>query len=418
MENLNSKNQILIIGGGVIGLSCAAELARRGASITLIDKGTIGHGCSYGNAGWMTPCFAMPLPMPGMFFKSLKWLFDPESPLYIKPEFSFLLTRWLLKFLSSMNEKQAFQAIEALVQLSTISLDEYKRLDIAHQGAFQFKKKGLLMVGQTEEGVQLALEEMQLVARHKIPGKFLSAEEIKIFEPALIGPLKGGVYFPSEAHAEPLQTIYTLAAEAKKYGAKIIENVEFISPEIVDKKIKSINTTHGFFKADQFILATGSWSTEIAKNLRLRVPILGGKGYALITPKLQPNPTYPMMLIEKKIAITPRENSLRIAGTLELVNQDFSITEKRVQTIVRGAREFLNIPQELKIEELWRGLRPCTPDGVPMIGYTKNIDNLVLAAGHQMLGLQSGAGTGKLVADIIENKADWINTKIFDPNRF
>ncbi|MBO9667862.1 MAG: FAD-dependent oxidoreductase, partial [Bdellovibrio sp.] len=143
-----------------------------------------------------------------------------------------------------------------------------------------------------------------------------------------------------------------------------------------------------------------------------------GKGYAMIVPKLEKQPTYPIMIVEKKIAVTPRENTLRIAGTLELVDQDFSITQRRVDNIKNGAREFLNLPEQLEIKELWAGLRPCTPDGVPLIGYHKDIPNLMIAAGHQMLGLQSGAGTGLLVADLMENKKPFVDMGIFNVHRF
>ncbi|RYZ87918.1 MAG: FAD-dependent oxidoreductase, partial [Proteobacteria bacterium] len=170
--------------------------------------------------------------------------------------------------------------------------------------------------------------------------------------------------------------------------------------------------------ANQVIMATGSWSKDLAQKLRLRVPILGGKGYALIVPPLEVQPQHPMMLVEKKIAITPRKNSLRIAGTLELVDQDFSITHRRVEAIKKGAREFLDLPAELKVEELWAGLRPCTPDGVPLIGYHNKITNLMMAVGHQMLGLQSGTGTGLLVADLVEGKTPFVDMKVLDANRF
>ena len=138
----------------------------------------------------------------------------------------------------------------------------------------------------------------------------------------------------------------------------------------------------------------------------------------MIIEPLSVQPKIPLMLIEKKIAITPRDVSLRIAGTLELVNQDFSITERRVKAILRGSREFLSVPEKVEMKELWRGLRPCTPDGVPLIGYTKKVNNLMLACGHQMLGLQSGYGTGQLVADLITKGRSDLNREVYNPDRF
>lgn len=217
---------------------------------------------------------------------------------------------------------------------------------------------------------------------------------------------------------EPFRVVHAMAKEIRAYGGEILENVEVNDLVVTDGKVEKVMTSQGEIRAQQVIVATGSWSKGLAKMLRLRVPILGGKGYAMIVPPLAKQPKYPMMLVEKKIAITPRENTLRVAGTLELVDQDFSITQRRVENIKRGAREFLHMPEELQVQELWAGLRPCTPDGVPLIGRHHQIKNLIVAAGHQMLGLQSGAGTGLLVADIVEGKTPFVDTKVLDPNRF
>ena len=415
---MKQKTDVVVVGGGIVGLSVAAELASRGAQVTVLEKNLIGHGCSYGNAGWMTPCFAMPLPMPGLFFKSLKWLANPESPLYIKPSPSFLLMNWLTRFLWAMNEKQAQAAIEALVVLSKESLLGYEKLAQQYP-EIHFEKKGLLMVGQSDEGVAAAVEEMDLVRPHQIPGKKLSADEVRHLEPSVTGPIKGGVYFPDEAHAEPLKVVQALQKKAESFGAKILTGIEFQEFENdTSGKAMKAKTVQGEFFADKFVLATGSWSTQLARKLRVSVPLLGGKGYALIIPKPQTQPKHPLMLVEKKIAITPRENSLRIAGTLELVNQDFSITQRRVKAIEKGAREFLTLPEKLEIQELWAGLRPCSPDGVPLIGAVKGMENLYLACGHQMLGLQSGFGTGKLVADLIlQGKSD-LDRPVYRTDRF
>lgn len=414
---MNQKKQIIIIGGGIIGLSCAVKLAEKGAEVVVLDKNKVGFGCSYGNAGWMTPCFAMPLPMPGLFFKSLKWLLNPESPLYIKPSVSPFLFQWLTKFMLSMTESKATAAIEALVALSKVSLDEYEKL-AAEFPEIQFEKKGLLMVSHSQQGVDAAVQEMELVKPHLIPGKFMTPEEIRSFEPSLKGPLRGGVFFSNEAHAEPLKVVQALEKKAKALGVHILEGVEFFKAQIENNQIRSILTSAGEMQASEYILATGSWSHDIAQELRLPIPVMGGKGYSMIVPTLSTQPLRPLMLVEKKIAITPRQGSLRIAGTLELVDQDYSISHRRVQAIIRGAREYLPVPEQLEIRELWRGLRPCTPDGLPLIGYSDQIQNLMLACGHQMLGLQTGIGTGILVAELMTDGKSTLNRNIYSPNRF
>lgn len=408
---------ILIVGAGIIGTCIGAELARRGAKVCIIDRGTVGRGCSYGNAGWMTPCFAMPLPMPGMLLKSMKWLLDPEGPLYIKPSMSLNLANWMWEFMKAMNESQARKAVEALVVLSQKSLEEYEKL-ASRYPAIDFQQKGLMMVSRTQAGVDAAVAELNYVKTLGVPGKVLNSTDIASMEPALKGPLLGGVYFPREAMAEPYQVVQALAAEIRTHGGEIIENCELKDIVISGNKVEKVLTSAGEIHLRQLVMATGSWSKDLARLMRLRVPILGGKGYAMIIPPLEKQPQYPIMLVEKKIAITPRQGSLRIAGTLELVDQDFSITQRRVESIKKGAREFLHLPEKLHVQELWAGLRPCTPDGVPLVGYHKNIGNLMLAVGHQMLGLQSGAGTGLLVADLMEGKAPFVDMKVLNANRF
>lgn len=415
---MQQKNvDILIVGAGIIGTSIGAELSRRGAKVCVIDKGALGRGCSYGNAGWLTPCFSMPLPMPGMLLKSMKWMMNPEGPLYIKPSMSLDLAHWLFSFMRAMNEKQARRAVECLVVLSQKSLIEYEKLSQKYP-EIHYRQKGLLMVSKTPSGVAAAIEELNYVKDLGVPGRVLNCDDIRIMEPSLKSPLLGGVYFNGEAMVEPFAVVNSLAQEIRIHGGEILENTELTEIEISGNKVTGVQTSAGTIKAGQVIMATGSWSKEFAKKLRLRIPILGGKGYALIVPPLEIQPQHPMMLVEKKIAITPRKNSLRIAGTLELVDQDFSITQRRVEAIKKGAREFLNLPTELNVEELWAGLRPCTPDGVPLIGYHHRITNLMMAVGHQMLGLQSGTGTGLLIADLVEGKVPFVDMKVLDPNRF
>lgn len=411
--------QVLIIGGGIAGVTTAYELAGRGLRVTVIDKGRIGYGCSYGNAGWITPCFAMPLPMPGMLIKSFKWMLDPEGPLYIEPRPSIMLMRWMLRFLRSMNQKQMQRSITALTELSTFSLDAYHTLDQELDGSMKMFQRGLLMVAQTPAGKAAAVEEMELVAPRGIPGEALDADGVRKLEPAVTGPkILGGVYFPKEAHLEPLAAVQGIAKLAEQRGVTFIPGAEVFDFQTRGSHIEGLRTTRGLMKADQYVLATGAWSTPIARRLKLNVPILSGKGYALTVDPFDPKPAIPMMLIEKKIAVTPRENSVRLAGTMELVGVDESITARRVDAIVRGAREYLNVPESPVVHEVWRGLRPCTPDGVPIIGRPRRWDNLVVAAGHQMLGMQTGPGSGRLTADIVCNSEPTFDPAPFDPNRF
>lgn len=415
---MKSKVDVLVLGGGIIGLSTALELQKSGRQVTLVDRGLTGHGCSYGNAGWITPCFAMPLPQPGLFWKSIGWLLNPDSPLYIKPQPSWLLARWMMGFLLSMNQKKFHESIAVLTDLSKFSLEFYTDLARRHPHEFGFDQKGLLMVSATSSGVKAAIEEMDLMTERGIPGKRLSQEEILAMEPSLNSIIRGGVYFPTEAHAEPLATTQTLAQEFLKAGGVLQTQTEVFDFTFEGKKISEVVTTRGRYQADLVVLTLGTWSRVLAERLRVSIPILGGKGYSLITNSFETKPIHPLMIVDRKIAVTPRADSVRIAGTLELVDQDDSFSPRRVQGILSGAQEHLKMKSDPEIREIWRGLRPCTPDGLPMIGFSKRWSNLFYNVGHQMLGLQSAPGSAKLAVDLILGRTPLADPQPFRPERF
>jgi len=428
------KSDVLVIGGGVVGLSVARELQSAGKSTVLIDRIPVGTGCSFANAGWVTPCFAMPLPQPGMFFKSMKWLLDSSSPLHIQPSLSPALIRWLWCFMRAMNHAQMLRSIEVLTDISKYSLEFYAQLAARSGASLQFEKRGLLMVSATKDGVKAAVQEMELMAGRGIPGREMKRDELLAFEPTLRPMVQGGVYFPEEAQLEPYATSLALAKEFEAAGGKILSPAEAYDFTLDQGTISEVHTTQGTLRADLVILASGSWSPELARRLNLNIPILGGKGYSMTVDGIARKPEHSIMLVDRKIAVTPFPDRLRIAGTLELVNQDFSVSVSRLRAIYQGAHEYLDLGAKnepaarntaasralapIAARDLWRGLRPCTPDGVPLIGFSRKVKNLFYCTGHQMLGLQSAPGSARLASDLILGRPALTNTQPFSPARF
>ncbi|HVK60024.1 MAG TPA: FAD-dependent oxidoreductase [Bdellovibrionales bacterium] len=411
------KVDVLVIGAGIIGMTAALELQKAGRQVTVIDRAEPGMGCSYGNAGWITPCFAMPLPQPGMFIKSIGWLLDPESPLYIKPRPSLQLVSWLTRFLFAMNDKRLRESVAVLADISKYSLEWFDQLNQRSQ-SFGFDRKGLLMVSAKESGVESAKVEMDLMAERGIPGRMMTGDDILALEPALRPGLKGGVYFPTEAHAEPLDTVKAVVKEFEAAGGTILSRREVYDFEFQGGRVSKVFTTKGVFDAELIVFALGTWSRTLASRLRVSIPILGGKGYHLITDSFEKKPSHPIMILERKIAVTPRANSVRLAGTLELVGHDDSITPRRLNAILTGSQEYLHMKPNPSVSEVWRGLRPCTPDGVPMIGFSKKYSNLFYSLGHQMLGLQSAPGSAKLAGDLIMGRTPDTDPRPFRAERY
>ncbi len=422
------KVDVLVIGGGVIGASVARELQAAGRSVTLIEKGQPGQGCSFANAGWLTPCFAMPLPQPGMFWKSIGWLLDSNSPLYIQPRLNPTLFRWMLQFLKAMNRKQMNEAITVLTAISSYSLDFYTELAKRSKSSIGFENRGLLMVSGTRSGLDHAELEMQLMGERGIAGRSLNQDEVLAFEPSLKPLVLGGVYFPNEAQAEPYATTLAIMDEFIALGGHSLPMTEAFDFELKNDRIHRVETTAGPFEADLVVLATGAWSNAMAAKLGRSIPIMGGKGYSMNVDMKERKPKYPIMIVERKIAVTPLlgqgGNAVRLAGTLELVDQDFSISTNRLRAIHKGAQDYLRFDADhagndlSNVRNVWRGLRPCTPDGVPIIGPSTRLTNLFYCTGHQLLGFQSAPGSARLASDMIMKKTSITDTHPFRADRF
>lgn len=412
-ERAPRRVDVAVVGGGVVGVACALELARRGVSVALLERDRVGYGCSYGNAGWLTPSLALPLPAPGLLFKATKWLFDPESPLYIQPRLDPFVLRWLVEFVASMRRAKFERGARAMIELSRASVDAWRELAARTPGGFGFEGRGLVTVYESPGAFAEARRNVELVARHGVRFETWTAEEVAAREPAVVGRQIGAYYFPDDAHCEPYLAVQALAAEAVGAGVRMVEGAELFSAERHDGAIGRLRTAKGDVEAEHVVLALGAWSAPLGRALDLRLPILGGKGYSLVLPPLEPHPTRSIYLAERKIAVNPHARSLRIAGTLELVRDDLSVNRRRVDAIVRGAEAMLRLPQPLEVREVWRGLRPCTPDGLPMIGRAKGLRNVWLATGHQMTGLKTAPATGQLLAELLTGA-----TPSFDPAPF
>ena len=412
------RADVVIVGAGVIGTACAFELATRGANVVVIDRGAVGHGCSYGNAGWLTPSLANPLPAPGVLRQAARWAFDPDSPLYIRPSLRPSYLAWLARFALAARHEPFLRGTEALVELSKYSLSTYARWSRELPDPFGFEQRGLLMVTQTLKGLASAQKEIELLTRLGVAAEPMDGEAVRQLEPAITANVPGGVFFPQEAHAEPLAVVRALANAAESAGARFRTNTEVFGFDTQGATLSAARTTRGTFSANQFILAAGSWSRSLAQQLGLRVPVLGGKGYAIVVKPLLRTPKIPLKLLERRIAITPRADGLRLSGTLELVDGDERISPRRVAAILRGSRELLDIPDPPEIVEIWRGLRPCTPDGMPIIGKPASYNNLLLVTGHQMLGLHCAPGTARLAADLLLGTKPFVDPTPFEATRF
>ena len=330
------RKDVVIIGGGVIGVCCAYYLAKQGRSVCILEKEKIAAGSSSGNAGLIVPSLSIPLAAPGVAGKGLKWMLNSDSPFYIKPRMDFSLLSWLLQFIWACRKSRLHSSLEALSALTLAGLPLYDALADFGDGNFGYERKGLLGVYLGQPVFESGLKEAQLLKEFGIESKVLNSDEIHSLEPTVVDNIFGGVYYPGDCHLIPDEFVHRLADEAVKMGVVIHTNTEVVDFAGDGRKISSIKTNKGDFTADFVVLAAGSWSSTLAHRLRTSLPLQPAKGYSVTANKTGPSPKIPLLLGDAKAAITPMGNQLRVAGTLELSGFDSLIDQRRVKAIIEA----------------------------------------------------------------------------------
>jgi len=413
-------SKIGIIGGGIIGLSSAYYLAKAGHQVTIIEQSDLKDGCSFGNAGMIVPSHIIPLAAPGMISKGIRWMFNSTSPFYVKPRLSSDLIKWGYQFYRHATKEHVNKSIPALKELSLFSKAQYQQLAKALPFDFGYHERGLLMLYQTRETEHEEGETANIANDHGIEARILSAEEVQKLEPDVKVSVRGGVYFPGDAHITPQALVTQLIKFLKDKGVVFLKNTVVNDFVVEQGKIKSVLTSNGEHIFDEVVIATGSWSGKVAAKLKLSLPMQAGKGYSFLLHNVEKNIRIPSIFLESRVAVTPMGTTLRFGGTMEITGVDHSISMNRVKGIVDSIPRYypemkVAIPE---VDKIWHGLRPCSPDGLPYIGRSREIKNLVMATGHSMMGLSLGPGTGKLVSEIIGNEKTSIDIRMFNPERF
>lgn len=392
---------VLVVGGGVIGLCSAYYLLEQGREVVILEQGDIGAGSSYGNAGLIVPSHLIPLAEPGALAKGLKWLLDAESPFYIKPRLDRELLSWLWRFRAASREAPMRRAIPVLRDLGRISSQLYEELVARESLACNYEQLGLLTLFRSEDGYEEGAAEARLLQEFGMSLSLLSGAELREMEPALSVSVIGGIHYHRDAHLNPALFLQEMAKRVQRMGAAVQTHTEVLGFEVRHGRIHAVQSTRGDYFPEQVVLAAGSWSPTLARDLRLSLPVQPAKGYSVTVERPPTAPRFPLLLGEARVAVTPMESQLRFAGTLELAGLDFIINRRRVGAILRAATAYLEgQPEQSPLIEIWRGLRPCTPDGLPIIGRAASPRNLIVATGHATIGMSLGPVSGKLVAQI------------------
>jgi len=402
----------------VIGMSAAVECARRGHRVTVIERGSGVEGCSFGNAGMVVPSHFVPLAAPGMVALGLKWMWNPESPFYIKPRLNLELIAWAYRFWRSSTRGHVERAAPLLRDLNMASREAYARLSANED--FGLVQKGLLMLCKTAHALD---EEAAASAKSNalgVPAEVLDAKQTAALDPNVTMDIAGSVFFPKDCHLQPERYVVALHRMLRAAGGEVITDAEVIRWKREGSTLRAAITTKGEVAGDEFILCGGSWSTGMAAELGLRLPMQAGKGYSLTVPQPVELPQLCAIFTEARIAVTPMSGAVRFGGTMEIAGLDESITQRRVQGIVKAVPGYYPNFERGHFDGIkpWRGLRPCSPDGMPYLGRTQAATNLTLATGHAMMGLSLAPVTGELVGQILDGERPRFDLSMLSPDRF
>ncbi|WP_186755489.1 NAD(P)/FAD-dependent oxidoreductase [Echinicola salinicaeni] len=410
----------IVIGGGIVGLFTAYFLQKEGEEVIVIDKGDMEENCSTGNAGMVVPSHIVPLASPGMISKGISWMLSSKSPFYIQPRLDKKLIEWCLLFYRNSNSKHVQKSIPFLKGISLFSKQLYMEFIAEHDnGNINFQDRGLLMLYKSREGENEEIEFSHLAKKSGIEVEVLGKEDIRKLEPHQEVDVRGGIFFPDDAHLSPKDLYQYLKQYLVKNGVVLKSGVRITGFEKGADKVKAVITSEGKIDCKQVMVCAGSWSGEIAKMLGFKLPMMGGKGYSFVLPN-NPQLMQSSILTEARVSQSPYGEKVRFGGTMEISNKADHVNLNRVKGIFESIKAYYpefkaEFPQE---DQIWKGMRPCSPDGLPYIGKAPKWKNVAFGAGHSMMGLSLAPATGKILADLGKGKEGEVKLEGFAVDRY
>ena len=411
---MSDRTDVVVVGGGIVGMSCAYYLRAAGREVTIVDRGRYSESASTGNAGMIVPSHIIPLSAPGVIAKGMKWLMNPESPLYIKPSANPHFMKWLWLFQKHCSEAHVKKSVPVIKEMSLLSRDLIS--DICALPGFEstgLAHDGLLMLHQSESARKDNDELADIAEAAGLEIQRLDRKGTLDLEPALKTEITGSVYFKQDASLDPENLLRALEVHLRSQGVLFVDG-EVTGFETNRGSVTSVTTTNGSLNCENVVLAAGSWTPILSRKLGHAVSVQPAKGYSVTVPVDSPTLRIPCIVSDEKVTITPMPGCIRFGGTLALQGFDNSIDDRRAAPIRRQAERYCGNIEGIPT---WSGFRPASPDGLPFIGVLPSSTNTFVATGHGMMGVTLGPVTGKLIAEMIVGEAPSLNTEPFRTDR-
>ncbi|MGF1699523.1 D-amino acid dehydrogenase [Photobacterium makurazakiensis] len=415
--------EVIVLGSGVIGLTSAWYLKQAGHDVTVIDRQPrSGEETSFANAGQISYGYSSPWAAPGIPLKAMKWLMQKHAPLKIKPSVSPELYLWASKMLANCTQSQYQTNKERMLRIANYSRECLYDLRLRHTLNYDGRQKGTLQVFRTQAQLDAVAKDINVLSISGTRYQELDVAGCIAAEPALArvqDKLVGGLQLPDDETGDCYLFCQQLTQLAKQAGVKFLFDTSIERLNRQGNKLISVQTSRGELKADAYVVATGSYSTQLLAQVGIQLPVYPVKGYSLTMPISDSNaaPVSTVMDETYKVAMTRFNDRIRVAGTAELAGFDLSLAKKRKATIAMVIRDLFPDGGDLSQAEYWTGLRPMTPDGTPVVGKT-SFTNLYTNTGHGTLGWTMACGSARLLADIMSNKTTDIDPSGLDVYRY
>ncbi|MDN5807595.1 MAG: FAD-dependent oxidoreductase [Brevibacterium sp.] len=415
--------KVVVVGGGVVGLSSAYELASAGCEVILLEAEACGAGASHGNAAKVALAESTPVPGPGVLLQGIRWMLKPDSPLSIRPSLAPGYLKFLLRMALHCNARDFEAGLDVHLRLGEDAnglFDEYQ-----HQGiGFEMHDRGVLLAFETAERFEEHSRSLEAFASVGHLADELHGDDLLETEPALSERIRHGLFFPADRQIEPDSLTHGLLGKLDELGVKVREGVAVRSFVRSSDTVTAVVTTDAeVIATDAVVIAAGVPTGALLAELGRRLPIYSGKGYSIDYSPAPIDLRTSLTLEDTRVAVTPLNGMLRLAGTMEFGSRDDEVNDIRVEAIRRAARQsFRDWGDEPTGERApWAGSRPMTPDGLPVIGSLGTAKNAYVNSGHSMLGLTLAPASAKVLADIMLGRKSTLSSDLLariSPKRF